>query len=180
MDNIQQFKKNVDHARSAEYHLSCSCDFVVRYNNIQRANANIAGNGDHTNSAVAPTKFYRSVKDYLEVTMVNQNQGVTLSDVHDLHIEGLERNESPNRNSVGYKHCSHVYEMTPRNCNISVSIVSLGNKGCHFIWHVDPERSQLVLLHDWQPVSILRRSPKPCFLAWLCLQQNPHCCGHTW
>ena len=35
--------------------------------------------------------------------MVNQNQGMTLSDVHDLHIKGLERNESPNRNSMSYK-----------------------------------------------------------------------------
>ena len=52
-------RNNVDHLRSVEYHLSCNCDFVVRYNNIQRANAKIAGNGDHTNPAVAPTKAYR-------------------------------------------------------------------------------------------------------------------------
>ena len=64
MDNIQFKKNNVYHPRSVEYYLSSNCD-VVRYNNIQRANANIAGNGDHTNSAVAPTKAYRWVKDYL-------------------------------------------------------------------------------------------------------------------
>ena len=95
--------KKVDHARSSECHLSCNCDFVVRYNHIQRANANIAGNADHTNSVVAPTKAYGSLKDYLELTGVNQNQGVTISDVHDLHIKGLEHNKSQNHNSMGYK-----------------------------------------------------------------------------
>ena len=88
------------HTRSAKYHLFCNCDCVVRYNNIQRANANIAGNGDHINFAVALTKAYKS--DNLELTVVNQNQVVTLSDVLDLHIKGLERNGSPNPNSMGY------------------------------------------------------------------------------
>ena len=104
MGNTQHFLliNNVDlHARSAKYHLSCNCDCVVSYNNIQSANANIAGNGDHINSAVAPTKAYKS--DNLELTVVNQNQVVTLSDVRDLHIKGLERNGSPNPNSMGYK-----------------------------------------------------------------------------
>ena len=177
MDNIQPFKKiNVDHARSAQYHLSCNCDFVVRYNNIQRTNADIADNGDHT---VAPTKAYRSVKDYLELTMVNQNQGwpsqmFMIHILRDLNVMGLQI-------VIAWViNCSQVYETTPRRCDITVSNVSLGNKGCHFIWHVDPERSQLGMLHDLELVSILGRRPNPCFLAWLCLQQNPHCCGHTW
>ena len=89
------------HTRSMKYHLSCNCDCVVRYKNIQGANANIAGNGDHINSAVALTKAYKS--DNLELTVVNQNQVVTLSDVRDLHIKGLEHNGSPNPNSMGYK-----------------------------------------------------------------------------
>ena len=94
---------NVDiHARSAKYHLSCNCDFVVRYNNAQHANANIAGNGDHTNTDVASTKAYTSVKDYLELSVVNQNQAVTISDVR-IHIKGLEQNGSPNRNLMGYQ-----------------------------------------------------------------------------
>ena len=94
---------SVTSATECKDHLSCNCDFVVRYNNIQHANANIAGNGDHTNSAVAPTKTYKSVKDYPELSVVNQNQVVTISDVCDLHLKGLERNGSPNPNSMGYK-----------------------------------------------------------------------------
>ena len=104
MGNTQHFLliNNVDlHARSAKYHLSCNCDCVVRYNNIQCANANIAGNGDHINSTVALTKACRS--DNLELTVENQNQVVILSDVLDLHTKGLERNGSPNPNSMGYE-----------------------------------------------------------------------------
>ena len=89
MGNTQHFMliNNVDlSARSAKYHLSCNDDCVVTYNNIQHANANIAGNGGHINSAVALTKAYKS--DNLVLTVVNQNQVVTLSDVCDLHIKG--------------------------------------------------------------------------------------------
>ena len=74
MGNTQHFlllNNVVLHARSAKYHLSCNCDCVVRYSNIQRANANIAGNGDHIDSAVALTKAYKS--DNLELTVINQN-----------------------------------------------------------------------------------------------------------
>ena len=56
MGNIQHFllMNTVDrHARSAKCYLSCNCDFLVRYNNLKHANANIAGDGDHTNFAVA-------------------------------------------------------------------------------------------------------------------------------
>ena len=98
--------------------------------------SNIAGDGDHTNSAVAPAKAYRWVKDYLELTMVNQNQAVTLSDVHDYKLRDLN---VMNLQIVIAQNCSHVYKTTPRPCDIRVSYVSLGNKGCHFIWHVDPE-----------------------------------------
>ena len=59
MRNTQYFlliNKFDIYARSAKYYLSCNCNIVVRYNNIQRTNANIAGNGDRINSAVAPTE----------------------------------------------------------------------------------------------------------------------------
>ena len=106
MENTQHFWliNNVElHARLAKYDLSCNCVFVVRYNNLKRANANISGNGDHTNPTVAHTKAYASVKDYLELAAVNQNEVVTHWDVHDLHIKRLERNGSPSPNSMGYK-----------------------------------------------------------------------------
>ena len=105
---------SVTSATECKYHISCNCDFVVRYNNIQHANANIAGNGDHTNSAVAPTKAYKSVKDYPELSVVNQTQVVTISDVCDLHIKGLERNGSPIPNSMGYTCFTHVSRDDPK------------------------------------------------------------------
>ena len=46
--------------------------------------------------------------------------------------------------------CSRVYEKTGSHCDISLSNVSPGNKGCLSIWHEDPERLQLGMLHDWQ------------------------------
>ena len=48
-----------------------------------------------------PQKTYKSYN--LELTVLTQNQVVTISDVRDLHIKGLERNGSPNPNSMGYK-----------------------------------------------------------------------------
>ena len=81
MGNTQHFLliNNVDlHSRSAKHHLSRNCDFVVKYKNPISGNANIAGNSDHTNFAVAHTKAYKSVTDYLEQTVVNQNEVVTL------------------------------------------------------------------------------------------------------
>ena len=102
MGNTQHFLliNNVDlHARPARYHLSCNCDYVVRYNNIQSAITNITDNGEPINSAVALTKAYKS--DNLELTVVNQIQVVTLSDACNLHIKGLERNGSPIPNSMG-------------------------------------------------------------------------------
>ena len=68
--------------------------------------------------------------------------------------------------------CSHVYEMTGSHCDISLSNMSPGNKGCLSIFHVDPERLQLEMLHERQLTSILWRSPNPWSLAWLCLQQK--------
>ena len=170
---------SVTSATECKYHLSCNCDFVVRYNNIQHANANIAGNGDHTNSAVAPTKAYKSVKDYPELSVVNQNQVVTISDVCDLHIKGLERNGSPNPNRMGYKLLTCFTRRPQVVVTLAFPTWSLETKAV-FIWHVDPEISQLGMFHDWQLASILWRSPYPWYLAWLCLQQHLHCCGHTW
>ena len=174
MGNTQYFRliNNVDlHARLAKYHVSCNCDFVVRYNNIQCANANIAGNGDHMNSAVPLTKAYKW--DNLELTVVNQNQGwpsqmFVIYILRDLNVMGLKI-------LIAWViNCSHVYEMTGSHCDISLSNVSTGNKVYISIWHVDPERFQLGMLHDWQLASILWRSPNPWSLVWLCLQQNSH------
>ena len=65
---------NVDlHARSAKLHLFCDCDLVGRYSNLKYKNAKVGGNADHTsNTAVAHMKAYKSVKDYLQLTLVNQ------------------------------------------------------------------------------------------------------------
>ena len=72
--------------------------------------------------------------------MVNKNQAVTLSDVHDYKLRDL--NVMSLQIVIAWViNCSHVYEMTPRRCDIRVSNVSL--------------RSQLGMLHDWQLVSIL-------------------------
>ena len=59
--------------------------------------------------------------------------------------------------------CTHVYETTPSLCDISLSNVSPGNIGCLYIWHVNRERSQLGMLHDWQLASIIWRSPNPSY-----------------
>ena len=156
--------------RSAKYHLSCNCDCVVRYNSIQHAYANISGNGDHINSAVDLAKAYKS--DNLELTEVNQNHKIwwwpsqmfVIYILRDSNVMGLQIL------MAWVINCSHFHEMTGSHCDISLSNVSPGNKGCLSIWHVDPERLQLGMLHDWHLASILRRSPNPGSLAWLCLQ----------
>ena len=129
---------SVTSATECKYHLSCNCDFVVKYNNIQHANANIAGNGDHTNSAVAPTKAYKSVKDYPELSVVNQNQVVTISDVCDLHIKGLERNGSPNPNSMGYELLTCFTRRPQVVVTSAFPTWSLETKAVFVICHVDP------------------------------------------
>ena len=64
-------------ARSAKLHLFCYCDIVGRHSNLKYNNAKVGGNGDHTfNTAVAHIKAYKSVKDYLQLTLVNQNEVV--------------------------------------------------------------------------------------------------------
>ena len=67
---------NIDlHARSAKLHISCYCDIVDRHSNMKYKNAKVGGNGDHTpNTAVAYMKAHKSVKDYLQLTPVNQNE----------------------------------------------------------------------------------------------------------
>ena len=69
---------NVDlHARLAKSHLSRYCDIVGRRSNLKYKNANVGGNGDYTpNTAVAQMKAHKSVKDYLQLTLVNQNEVV--------------------------------------------------------------------------------------------------------
>ena len=65
------------HARSAKLHIFCYCDIVGRRSDLKYKNAKVGGNGDHTsNTAVAHMKAYKSVKDYLQLTLVNQNEVV--------------------------------------------------------------------------------------------------------
>ena len=64
------------HARSAKFHLSYWCDIVGRHSNHKYKNPTVGGNGDHTsNTAVADMIVYKSVKDYLQL-IVNQNEVV--------------------------------------------------------------------------------------------------------
>ena len=78
MWDIQYFRlvNNVDlHTRSAKSHLSCYCDIVGRHSNLKYKDAKVGGNGDHaSNTAVAHTKTYKSVKNYLQRTLINQNE----------------------------------------------------------------------------------------------------------
>ena len=69
---------NVDlHARSAKLHLSCYCDIVGRHSNLKYKNANVGGKGDHTpNTDVAHMTAHKSVKYYLQRTLVNQYEVV--------------------------------------------------------------------------------------------------------
>ena len=67
---------NVDlHARSTKLHISCYCDIVLRHSNLKYKNAKVGGNGNHTpNTAVDHMKAHKSVKDYLQLALVNQNE----------------------------------------------------------------------------------------------------------
>ena len=69
---------NVDlHARSSKLHIFCYCDIVGRHSDLNYTNAKVGGNDDHTsNTAVAHMKAYKSVKYYLQLTLVNQNEVV--------------------------------------------------------------------------------------------------------
>ena len=50
---------------------------VGKHGNLKYKNAKVGGNGDHTsNAAVAHMKAYKSVKDYLQLTLINQNEVV--------------------------------------------------------------------------------------------------------
>ena len=62
------------HARSAKLHLFCYCDIVGRHSDLKYKKAKVGGNGDHT--AVAHMKAYKSVNDYRQLTLVNQNEVV--------------------------------------------------------------------------------------------------------
>ena len=63
------------HARSAKLHLFCYCDIVGRNSDFKYKNVKVGGNGDHTsNTTVAHMKAYKSVNDYLQLTLVNQNE----------------------------------------------------------------------------------------------------------
>ena len=82
-------------ARSAKLHLFCYCDIVGRHCNLKYKNGKFGGNGDHTSdTAVAHMKAYKSVKDCLQLALVNQ----TL------------RWWSPNPNNRGYKLLTHLLD----------------------------------------------------------------------
>ena len=50
---------------------------VGKPSDLKYKNAKVGGNGDHTsNAAVAHMKAYKSVKDYLQLTLINQNEVV--------------------------------------------------------------------------------------------------------
>ena len=50
---------------------------VGKHSDLKYKNAKVGGNGDHTsNAAVAHTKAYKSVKDHLQLTLINQNEVV--------------------------------------------------------------------------------------------------------
>ena len=76
---------------------------ISRCGNLKHANTSVHGNGNDTNAAVVHTKPYKSMRDYLELTVVNQYEVVILPSVRDLYIKGLKRNGSPNPNSMDYK-----------------------------------------------------------------------------
>ena len=73
-----RLENNVNlHARSAKLNLFCYCVIVGRHSNLEYKNANVGGNGVHIcNVAVAHMKACKSVKDYLQLTLVNQNEVV--------------------------------------------------------------------------------------------------------
>ena len=126
---------NVDlHARSAKYHPSCYRDFVGRYSNLKRTNAKVDGSGVPTSADVTHAKAYTSVKDYLELAVVNQNEVVTLPSVRDLYIKELERNGSPNPNYRGNKLLARLQDDPQVLERLAFSKVSPGNKGCLSFW----------------------------------------------
>ena len=69
---------NVDfHKSSAKLHLSCYCDIVGRHSHLKYKNDKVGGNGVHTSdTVVAHMKAYKSVKNYLQLTLINQNEVV--------------------------------------------------------------------------------------------------------
>ena len=65
------------HTRSAKLYRFCYCDIVDKHSNLNYKYVKVGGNGDHTsNTAVAYMKAYKSVTDYLQPTLVNQNEVV--------------------------------------------------------------------------------------------------------
>ena len=70
---------------------------VGKHSDFKYKNAKVGGNGDHTsNAAVAHMKAYKSVKNDLQLTLINQKWG---GDLQILITEVIN--------------CSHIYEMTP-------------------------------------------------------------------
>ena len=50
---------------------------VGKHSYLKYKNAKVGGNGDHTSTAAAAhMKAYKSVKDYLQLTLINQNEVV--------------------------------------------------------------------------------------------------------
>ena len=50
---------------------------VDKQSDLKYKNAKVGGNGDHTSNAdVAHMKAHKSLKDYLQLTLINQNEVV--------------------------------------------------------------------------------------------------------
>ena len=68
---------NVDLQTSYIFSVIVTLLAVGKHSDFKYKNAKVGGNGDHTsNAAVAHMKAYKSVKNYLQLTLINQNEVV--------------------------------------------------------------------------------------------------------
>ena len=68
---------NVDLQTSYIFSVIVTLLAVGKHSGFKYKNAKVGGNGDHTsNAAVAHMKAYKSVKNYLQLTLINQNEVV--------------------------------------------------------------------------------------------------------
>ena len=93
---------NVDpQARSAKLHIFFYCDIKLKCKNSK-----FGGNGDHTSdTAGAHMLAYKSVKHYLQLTLVNQKRGgdlqilitevINYSQIYEMTLKSLWEQSSP-------------------------------------------------------------------------------------
>ena len=68
---------NVDLQTSYIFSVIVTLLAVGKHSDFKYKNAKVGGNGGHTsNAAVAHMKAYKSVKNYLQLTLINQNEVV--------------------------------------------------------------------------------------------------------